>query len=238
MFDELVQEPENNEVETQVEQAPDPVKPIESPAERNFRELEKAKLRAERERDEAVKYAREMQQSQQKPVQQQPDEDDITIGNDELVEGKHFKKMNQQYKQMKNELNETRRQLNEQSAELKLKMKYPDFDKVVNSDTINALKEKDYDVYSAISATGDTYKQAILAYNSIKSNGLYHSDPVYDHEKQLAQKNVLKPRPMASVNPQQGDSPLSRANAFAQGLTPDLAEQLRKEMYDASKNRQ
>ncbi len=47
------------------------------------------------------------------------------------------------------------------------------------------------------------------------------------------QKNASKPKPLASVNPQQGDSPLSRANAFANGLTEELKDQLRKEMSES-----
>lgn len=35
------------------------------------------------------------------------------------------------------------------------------------------------------------------------------------------------------LSPQQGDSPLSKANAFANGLTEDLKKQLQKEMFEA-----
>jgi hypothetical protein len=55
-------------------------------------------------------------------------------------------------------------------------------------------------------------------------------------DKLRAQKNAAKPKPLASVNPQQGDSPLSKANAFANGLTDDLKKQLRKEMEDARRS--
>ena len=54
-------------------------------------------------------------------------------------------------------------------------------------------------------------------------------------DKRKAQENSAKPRPMASVSPQQGESPLSHANAFANGLTPELQKQLWKEMQDAKK---
>jgi hypothetical protein len=56
-------------------------------------------------------------------------------------------------------------------------------------------------------------------------------------DRAAAQKNASKPKPLASVSPQQGDSPLSRANAFANGLTPELQKQLRQEMEEARKNR-
>jgi len=51
------------------------------------------------------------------------------------------------------------------------------------------------------------------------------------------QANTAKPRPLTSVSPQSGESPLSRANAFAEGLTPELKKNLFKEMQEAKKNR-
>ena len=235
MIDEIVQEEQIEQVEQEMPQAEAQVQPkTELPAERNFRELEKAKLRAEKERDEAIKYAREVQMTHPKP---EPEEEELTIGNDELVEGKHLKKVNQRYNKVIKDLQETRRQLQEQTDELRLKLKYPDFEKVVNKETIDRLKEKDSDVYDAISATTDRYKQVILAYNSIKSNGLYSQPGSYDEEKQLLQKNSTKPRPVASISPQQGDTPLSRVNGFANAPFDEEAKaRLRREMEDARKN--
>jgi hypothetical protein len=62
-----------------------------------------------------------------------------------------------------------------------------------------------------------------------------HKD-IYESDRLKALKNSQKPRPLASVSPQQGDGPLSKANAFANGMTAELKEQLRKEMYAARKN--
>ena len=62
--------------------------------------------------------------------------------------------------------------------------------------------------------------------------GIYREDN-YSKDRDKAQSNASKPKPLASVSPQQGDSPLSRANAFANGLTDELKSQLRKEMEQA-----
>ena len=78
--------------------------------------------------------------------------------------------------------------------------------------------------------------KAVSAYKHIKKLGLYTED-TYQADRDLAQRNAAKPKPLVSVSPQQGDSPLSRANAFANGLTPELQKQLRQEMEDARKNR-
>ena len=49
-------------------------------------------------------------------------------------------------------------------------------------------------------------------------------------DKEKVKTNIYKPHPAASLSPQPGDNPLTRANAFADGLTDQLKEQLRKEM--------
>jgi hypothetical protein len=73
------------------------------------------------------------------------------------------------------------------------------------------------------------YSQAKSAYRAIKMYGFAKED-AYSKQRDTVQKNVSKPRPLSSVSPQEGQSPLSRANAFAEGLTPELASELWKEM--------
>jgi hypothetical protein len=54
----------------------------------------------------------------------------------------------------------------------------------------------------------------------------------------IAHKNASKPKPLASVSPQQADSPLSKANAFANmPLSKEVKNQLHKEMIAAMKGR-
>ena len=50
-----------------------------------------------------------------------------------------------------------------------------------------------------------------------------------------ARENHAKPRPISSIGAQEGDGPLSKANAFANGLTDELKQQLLKEMQEARK---
>ena len=66
----------------------------------------------------------------------------------------------------------------------------------------------------------------------MKKFGIYREDP-HSEDRIRALRNTQKPKPITSVSPQQGDSPLSKANAFANGLTEDLKAQLRKEMAAA-----
>ena len=115
------------------------------------------------------------------------------------------------------------------TAETRLKSKYSDFEEVVNPDNIAQLRDAYPSIASSIGNNKDMYSAGETAYLFIKKLGIV-PDNSYDIDKAIAQKNSAKPRPLVSVSPQQGDSPLSRANAFEAGLTDELRDQLRKEM--------
>ena len=123
----------------------------------------------------------------------------------------------------------------ESIIEAKIKSELPDFDAVVNSENINRLNQEFPEIATTLRDTKDLYSKATAAYKIMKKFGIYR-DKTYDHEKAIAMKNVAKPRTVTSLNPQQGDSPLSKANAFANGLSKDLQAQLLKEMSNARKN--
>jgi hypothetical protein len=211
----------------------------------NFREVRLAKERAERERDALMSQMLEMQsklQNQQqvaKPVAPVEEEKDWFDGLDpeSLVEGKQLKNIAQEMKAMKRMLKEQQAQSQEIAMQAKIKAQYPDFDDVFNAQTISNLNEQYPDVANALRVMPDDYNKATAAYTMIKNLGIYKGNevkkPAYESDILRAKVNAAKPRPLASVNPQQGDSPLSKANAFANGLTPDLKAQMLKEMQAA-----
>ncbi len=210
---------------------------------RQQREEEKTKRQAaERERDEAVNYIRQLHSQAQNNLQE-PNKsshgldqvDEFNIPDDEIVEGKHVKKVVNEYKKLRQEFNEYKQKSTVMTIEATIRAKFPDFENVVTQENLRALKESDPETASVINSSPDLYAQAAAAYKAIKKlPGLQEveSQPV-PMEKSMAQKNAAKPKPLASVSPQQGSSPLSKANAFAQGLTKELADQLRKEMEEA-----
>ncbi len=236
-------EPETHEVEQVVEVEPEP-KPVvkETRNENNIRSLrEKAERadKAERERDELLKRIQEMesyrQSAPQQQTQQQEEAEDLNIDPDSLVEGKHLKRYDKKFKEMQDKLRSYEQQSSITSIDMRLKAKYPDLDKVVSQDNLLALRQDYPELAATLNANTDLYSKAVSAYTLIKKLGIDVED-TFVEDKIKAQKNAAKPRPLASVSPQQAESPLSRANAFANGLTEDLKEQLRKEMYE-SRNR-
>lgn len=214
--------------------------PSLSSKEENMRVLRERSQRAERERDELLKKLQDMESKFSSPhatkqIQEvQEDIEDLTINPDDLAEGKHLFKLVNKIKKLEAKLEQNEKKSYATTAEMQIKREYPDFEKVASYDNLRMLREMDSDLADAIMATTDPYKQLSLAYKMVKKLGIYHED-LYEGDKERAVKNSLKPKPLAAISPQQGESPLSKANAFANGLTDDLKEQLRKEMYAARK---
>lgn len=225
-------------VETQQDPAPyieeAQAKPVEDSAALNFRKLREKTERLERERDEAVKRARELE-TKNAPAAQ---DDDFSIDDGALMEGKDLKKVAQKLKRLEGELQQYLQQSHVESAETRLKSQYADFDKVVSKENVEALKDSYPEIAASISSNPDIYGRAVSAYTLIKKMGIYADNPQYEADRIVAQRNAAKPKPTASISPQQGDTPMSRANAFASGkVTKDLQKQLYQEMLEAMKNR-
>jgi hypothetical protein len=185
--------------------------------EENLRRLREKSERLQKERDEAFQLIERMKNNQ--PAK----EEEFSLSPDDLVEGKHLTKYERKIKH-----------LEEMAIEAKLKAQYPDFDSIVSAENVSKLREIDPDVAEAIYYTPDLYKKGALAYKMIKKLGVLPD--AYASSKATAQKNVIKPRSPNSIAPQQGESALSKANAFANGLTPELRAQLQREMEEARRN--
>jgi hypothetical protein len=237
-------EPEQHieEIEEEVVQPAKSVK-TNSDREENLRYLREAKERAEKEREEAIRYAMQLKSQYEQPKQQESEEeDDIQIGQDDLAEGKHLKSLNKKYKDLKKELNSYKQLTAQQQqehqlalTEAKLRSKYPDLDSVISGENLDKLKNQYPEVFHTISSTQDVYSKGVAAYTMIKNLGI-NKEESYLSEKAKAQINSAKPKPMNSIAPQRGTSPLSQANAFENGLTESLKQKLIQEMRDAAKN--
>jgi predicted transcriptional regulator len=204
--------------------------------ERNFKTLRANKDKLELERNEALeKLAKyEQQKSALKPTLQESDDYGLGLGEDDLAEGKHLKKINAHIQKLEKQINKYQQQSSEIGVETKIKQQYPDFDKIVSKDNIELLRSLHPEIAQTINSSSDLYNKAVSAYTMIKKLGIVTEDN-FQQDRALAQKNAAKPKPLSSVSPQQGDSPLSHANAFANGLTDDLKKQLYREMIDAAK---
>lgn len=200
-------------------------------AARMEQERNEAMQRLQRLEEEAkTKWRNDTQITHAEPVV----DEDITIAPDELAEGKHLNKMQQKMRKMEETLRSYQQQSATAQAQALLRSKHPDFEKVVSAENVAVLKELHPEIYQTLSANNDLYSTGSSAYTIIKNLGI-HVEDVYQQDRAKIQANAVKPRSMATISPQRGESPLSQANAFAQGLTPSLQKQLIEEMQAARK---
>lgn len=194
----------------------------------NFRRLREDSERVARERDDALRLVETYKRQQ--PVQQ---EQNYHLAPDDLVEGKHYNQTQQEIKETQQEIKDLKRELHLTTTQLRLKAEFHDFANVVTKENVEELKRIDPDIARVLETSTDLEAIARIAYKSIKNSVLTTQSDPYIDDKLRAQANANKPRSLASVSPQQGESPLSRANAFANGLTDELKQQLLKEMEEA-----
>jgi uncharacterized coiled-coil protein SlyX len=206
---------------------------IENAKERNLRALREKSERIERERDEAMRRVQELESKQ---TMQQPIEEDLSINlrDDDLAEGKHLSKVERQIKRLEGQLKAYQTQTAQLTIETRIKTEYPDFDRVVSAENVKELSAQYPELASALNSTPDLYAKAVSAYTMIKKLNLVPDEQATLDRIQVA-KNAAKPRPLQSISPQQGSGALEHANAFANGLTPALKDQLWKEMQESMK---
>ncbi len=206
----------------------------ETAQQRNFKALRERALRLEQEKQDMARQLAAYQQQNQRQQEQPEQEDDLAP--DTLIEKRHLSRYDKKISELEQELKQYRDQSISMSAESQLKSKYSDFDAIVNKDNLEMLKLTYPELAQTIYSNPDLYTKGASAYTIIKQMGIAPgSQNVADKER--ADRNLAKPRPLASVSAAQGnDSPLQRANAFANGLTEDLKAQLRKEMIESMKN--
>lgn len=219
--------------------APEP-KPdyIENANSRNIRAIREEREQLKREKEQLARENAELQKrfSAQQPTQQQEPEEDLNFAPDELMEGKHMSKMGREIKKLKEQIAQQNHQNTLENAKMRLRSEYPDMAEVFSKDNLETLEILHPEIAETISSNKNYYSQAVTAYTMIKKLGINKND-TSEADRARVQANAAKPRPLTSLSPQQGESPLSHANAFAQGLTPDLKAQLRKEMFESMKNR-
>lgn len=192
--------------------------------------------RLARERDEYAHRMREYEklfsQQQQQVHQPQQEELDFNINPDDLVEGKHFVKMNQKIKNLEEKLYKSQQQSMISNAESLIRAKYHDFDKVVSEENLKMLSYVNPQIARTINSSSDLYDKAVSAYEIIKQMGIYKEDN-FDMEKKRAQENSKKPRLAPAANTNQQESALAQAGVFAGELSDDMKKQYYKEMIQA-----
>lgn len=236
------QQPEESQQEQPVEQpqqVEQPKQEQQSVKEENIRQLRYRAESAERlqkERDEAIFKLRELE-ARNAPAPAQNNDEDFNVDDEGLVEGKHLKKMYNHIKKLETQLQQQTSQSTNIAVEARLKSQYPDIDNVLSKENIEILRATEPELVQTLDADTNSYTKLVSAYKFIKNSGIYKEPEMYKQDIDRIQANSKKPKPLSSIPTQQGNSPLNNANAFANGLTPELKKRLYAEMIEASKNR-
>lgn len=190
--------------------------PKESDADRNWRQM--------REQLEELKRYNQRLESEvlQSRERQQPkaEEEEFNYSEEDLPTVGVTKKLIQ--REASKIAKEMLREKEMTDAEKWARLKFSDYDAVVNKSNLEQLAQTDPELAKMIMANPDP----VGVYKLLKRTG------VDSNEMQQLKDNQNKPRSSQSVGQA---SALSQANAFAKGLTPELRSQLWKEMQEAVK---
>lgn len=199
--------------------------PEESDKDYNFRQLRESKKQVERELLELREMVNHLASGKSNAPAQETD--DWEVGDEDLVEGKHVKKLYSKIERMLSERDAV-------TTEDRLRSKFPDIEQVVSRENLEKLKKTEPEIYASIISSSDPYARGVSAYKTLKAMKIYTGDDPSHMDKEKAAKNHARPMSTQAIK---GHGAIHEANAFANGLTPELKKQLLKEMVEASKAR-
>lgn len=223
--------PEEPEAQQEIEES---TQEVEQPAQKpNSAQESFARLRQKAEAAERRAAELERQLAAQ---QQEPEEDlSISMNDDDLAEGRHLTKVDKKIRKLEAKLSQYEQYNNQLAIENRIKAQYPDFNDVVSVENVQRLQDEYPEILATLRSSQDMYAQGVSAYTMIKKLGIVPDDGMASLNK--IKSNTAKPRTAASISTQRGETPLAKANPFAEGLTPELKAALLKEMNDAMRNK-
>ncbi len=237
------------EIAEQVVQEVEEKRDAESTQQYNMRMLreraERAeKALAERERQEAYKSSQQHQPYQ--PTQpahrneEVKEEESFSINDDDIMEGRHIKKYSQsvakEIKSLREELKKQQQYQQQQQAVQRIQSAMPDFQSIVNEESIKNFAAIYPEEYQSIGHIPDDYGRAKLAYTLIKSYGLNETHA--PEQTRRIEENRNKPKASSASGGQSSTSPLSALGDYdRRTLSEDRKAQLRKMVAEAKRFR-
>lgn len=163
----------------------------EEAKERDFKALRQRQKQLEwelKQRDQLLERLLQQQQPQQRvetPVEEEaPDEDYIPAGKVKGIARKTVQPLEKKIQ----ELEEKIAQQEQQKLLQSLKSQFPDFDDVVNVETLELLEKQEPELASTIAHFKDPYKMGLQSYKYIKALGLAENVPDARRKKETLQK--------------------------------------------------
>lgn len=167
---------------------------------------------------------------QSKPAPEPSHEDDelSNLSNEDLITVGQAKKINANIARQVAE--EVIRQKEAESAEDRLRSKFPDFYDVVTKENLNTLEKQDPELAQSIYLMSKTpYEQAVAAYKLLKRTEAIE-DP---SNKRRVEENTKKPTSIQAVPSR---SAIHDVHKFDGNLSQERRQQLWREMRESAKN--
>ena len=196
-------------------------------AERNWaearRKMQELERRAQEYEAELMRLKTQNQPKEEEdPLEKLSSDDIITKAQAEKLAERRAQKIVEQYLHQKEA----------ETVEERIQAKYPDFQAVVNEDSISFLKQNHPEIAESLNALkSNPYKQAKAVYDAVKAFVPRQSTQTLV-EKKKAIENSQKP---LSVQAAPKQSAIGQVHMFENGLTPALKKQLWEEMQQAKK---
>ena len=213
---------------------------IESNKEYNMRIMRERLEAAEKRSYELERMIQQnMNQNQASKKIELIDEDDgLDIDDDSFAEGKHLKKTVKTVNKKINELKQLQQQTQLQQIEIMLRNKFNDFDNVVSAENLDRLQREKPFLYKSIINNPDLYEKGQAAYDVIKNSVFYTEKNKYEDVDKRIEQNKNKPRSIANVAPQTGDTPLAKVGDYDRRiLTEERKAEIRRQVEEAKRNR-
>lgn len=202
---------------------------VEDKQERNW----KAAREKQRELERELRLQKEMNEklmqlaTQNAPKQQEiPDELDSLADDEFISKGKVKQLITRQAAKIAQE--ETQKMLQQQHQSqfmVRLKSQYPDFDDVVNADTLALLEEQKPELANTIAELKDPYKIGVSSYEYIKALNLGSQSPTARRAKEVEKKLADNAKTVQS--PQAYDKrPMAQAYKITEAENKKIYEEM------------
>lgn len=217
--------------EAEVQETPQeqvPVTQVEDRQDRNWRQVRQRLADLEREnkeKDELLNRALSLTKAQASPMAQdepeEPDEEYIPKGKVKRLAKKEVEPLQKRVDELEAQL----KQRHQQDLISSLRSRYPDFDEVVNPETIALFEEKDPELANTIAELKDPYKIGLQSYKYIKASGL--KDEVPGNRRQKEAEKKLEKNAKTVQSPQAFDKrPMAQAFRLTETEKSKLWEEM------------
>lgn len=209
--------------------------PQETPAQKSWRELERQAeegKRAKKELEQAYALLRMIEEQKTAKNNQPPTPQDLeeefnidNLPDDEYTDNKQLKKILKQYRKdyqkLQKEMETNKKTTYQSQVESAIRQEFPDFREVVSHENVEKLKQLKPYIYRSLSSNPDLYEQAAAAYDAIKDFGIYKPKE-FDRDKYQFDKNMSKPRAVATMPAQKKKSTLEDLSRYNNPSQEDL----------------